>query len=126
MFRTWSLPYDRGSAALARRHVARFATDQDLDRTTNVLALITSELVANAVLHGAEPIELTLRDELDIVTLEVFDGDPAVNNVRSPAASDHAVGGKGLLIVASLADRWGVRPSYTGKTVWATVYPESE
>jgi anti-sigma regulatory factor (Ser/Thr protein kinase) len=96
--------------------------EQNVDGTVTTLAIIVSELVSNAVLHGAEPVELTLRSELDEITLEVADGDPAVNDVRSPAVNERTIGGKGLLIVASLADRWGIRPSPPGKTVWATVH----
>ncbi|MFJ2722552.1 ATP-binding protein, partial [Streptomyces sp. NPDC087437] len=37
-------------------------------------------------------------------------------------------GGRGLLLVAQLADRWGTRHTPTGKTIWAeqTVTPDSE
>ena len=116
------LPYDLTSAAVARRQVEQFAREQNLDGTTEPLVIIASELTSNAVLHGAKPVVLTLRQERDEITVEVSDGDPAVNNVRTPAANQCAAGGKGLVVIASLADRWGVRRSHAGKTVWATVY----
>jgi anti-sigma regulatory factor (Ser/Thr protein kinase) len=122
VLRRCGLPYDPRSAARARRHVERFVAEQSLDGTTNALVLITSELVSNAVLHGSEPVELTLRREGSGVTVEVSDGDPAVDNVRSPAANDRMHGGIGLFLIAALADGWGIRPSRAGKTVWATVH----
>ena len=121
MRRTCVLPYDVTSAAVARRQVERFAEEQNLDGTTEALMIIASELVSNAVLHGAEPVELTLCLELDEVTVEVSDGDPAVNNVRSPDTNERATGGRGLAVVAALSRRWGTRPSRNGKTVWAIV-----
>jgi anti-sigma regulatory factor (Ser/Thr protein kinase) len=115
------LPHDLSSARLARRHVEQFAAEQHLNGTTHVLTIITSELVSNAVLHGAAPVAMSLCHEFDEITVEVSDGDAAVNAVRSPAPHERSIGGHGLLIVASLADRWGIRPARTGKTVWATV-----
>lgn len=121
MLATYELPYQVSSAALSRRHVERFAADHQLDGATTTLAIIATELVSNAVLHGAEPVALTLRVELDDVTVEVFDGDPTIDDVHTPAANEQRLGGRGLFVVASLSDRWGVRPSHPGKTVWATI-----
>ena len=119
--RTFSLPHHLSSASLARRHVEQFAADQMLDDKTKALAIIATELVTNAVLHGAEPVKLRLRRERDAVTIEVTDGDRQVDRVRIPAAHERTAGGKGLLLVESLADRWGARLAQTGKTVWATM-----
>ena len=81
--------------------------------------MIVSELVTNAIAHGAAPVHLTLRYQDGETTIEVADGDPNIDNVRR--RFDQAEpGGKGLHLVASLAKRWGVRPSPMGKTVWAT------
>lgn len=122
MPRTLALPHDRTSASLARRYIERFAAEEMLNHQTAVLAAtVAAELVTNAVSHGAQPIELTLRSEPGEITIEVADGDPAVANVRSPAAHERTVGGKGLIIVASLADRWGTKRSEPGKTVLATI-----
>jgi anti-sigma regulatory factor (Ser/Thr protein kinase) len=119
--RTFSLPHDVSSATLARRHVEEFAADQMLDDKTKALAIIATELVTNAVRHGAQPVELRLRCERDAVTVEVTDGDRRVDRVRIPAAHERTAGGQGLFLVASLADRWGARLAQTGKTVWATI-----
>jgi anti-sigma regulatory factor (Ser/Thr protein kinase) len=115
------LPFDVGSACLARRFVERFVAERTLDSAVGVLSLIASELVTNAILHGAEPVELTLRCQDGEVTIEVADGDPRTDNVRLRALDQTDPGGRGLRVVASLADRWGTRPSQSGKTVWATM-----
>lgn len=51
--------------------------------------------------------------------LEVSDAGPGRPQVRRPRETDAA--GRGLLLVAALAHRWGVeeRPAGIGKTVWA-------
>ena len=114
------LPYDVKSAFLARRYVEQFVAERTLDGAAGVLCLIASELVTNAILHGAEPVELTLHCQDSEVTIEVADGDPRFDNVRLRAVDQPDPGGRGLRVVASLADRWGTRPSPPGKTVWAT------
>jgi anti-sigma regulatory factor (Ser/Thr protein kinase) len=114
------LPYDVNGAFLARRCVEQFVAERTLDGVAGDLCLIASELVTNAIRHGAEPIELTLHCQDGEVTIEVADGDPRINNVRVRAGDQLDLGGRGLRVVASLADRWGTRPSLSGKTVWAT------
>ena len=116
-----SLPYDLKSPFLARRFVERFAPEQALDGTCSVLRTIATELVTNAVLHGTEPVEVTLHFDDNEVTVEVSDGDPLIDNVRVRALDQPGTGAYGLRIIASLADRWGTRSSPSGKTVWATV-----
>ena len=119
--RTFALPYDARSGYLARRYVETFAAEENLNGETVAMSIIASELVTNAVLHGKGSIELTLRHERGEVTVEVADADPRLPNVRTPDDHEHCVGGKGLLIVGSLADRWGTRLSDRGKTVWAAI-----
>jgi anti-sigma regulatory factor (Ser/Thr protein kinase) len=123
MSRILALPYDSESPAAARRLVRQFAVERTLNAGTGVQCLIVSELVANAVVHGAPPVELTLRYEDDEVTIEVADGDPTVERVRQGEPSRSRPDGRGLQIVASLAKRWGVRPFSSGKIVWATTHP---
>jgi anti-sigma regulatory factor (Ser/Thr protein kinase) len=114
------LPYDGTSARVARRFVEEFVAERTLDGGAGVLCLIASELVANAILHGAEPVDLTLQCQDGEVTIEVSDGDPRIDQVRRRAQVQTERSGRGLRVVESLADRWGTRPSLPGKTVWAT------
>ena len=113
----FAVPYDATGPVAARRFVRRFASDYTLG-DAEVLELIASELVTNAIVHGAAPVQLILRYEDGETTIEVADGDTDVDNVRRADRAE--AGGKGLHLVASLAKRWGTRPSPTGKTVWAT------
>ncbi|MGC9500717.1 ATP-binding protein [Streptomyces sp. WG7] len=93
---------------------------------SDTAALLVAELTANAVTHGRVPgrdIEVLLR--LDAYTLRIDVSDsrgecrPAGPEGTAVAAPD-AEGGRGLLLVDALADRWGVLDRVpVGKTVRA-------
>ncbi len=77
------------------------------------VALMVSELVTNAVLHGVGAISLRIDVEADAVRVEVADeGNVAV----APSPEPGAHGGWGLRIVEQLADDWGVLEGST--KVW--------
>lgn len=80
-------------------------------------ALLVTELVTNAILHARTMVQVILERRADIVRVEVRDGSP----VR-PALRNHgldATTGRGLALVATLAESWGVDISAAGKVVWA-------
>ena len=85
------------------------------DDAVTVLQLVTSELVTNALVHGLAPYELRLHRTAGEIVVEVGDASRTRPAIRDPDER----GGRGLSIIAVLADRWGVRPSPDGKAVWA-------
>ena len=108
------------SASLARRSVEQLADQSGApDDEKKALVVIASELVTNAVLHGGAPIILSVSYQAGEITVEVADGDPRVESVGIRPVDEPTPGGRGLRVVASLADRWGIRRSQPGKTVWA-------
>lgn len=83
------------------------------------LLLVVSELVTNAVVHGAEPIVVTVVRVAERVRVEVTDGASDSSPHNSRAAPD-AENGRGLSVVTRLAVAWGWRATPgRGKTVWA-------
>jgi anti-sigma regulatory factor (Ser/Thr protein kinase) len=90
------------------------------------LLLVVSELVTNAVVHGAEPIVVTVMRGPERVRVEVTDGLSDASPHNNLAAPD-AETGRGLSVVTRLACAWGWRASPgRGKTVWAEVsFPET-
>jgi hypothetical protein len=78
--------------------------------------LIVSELVTNAVRYGDDPVVLRLIRDSTLIC-EVSDGSSTAPHLRRARVFDE--GGRGLLLVAQLAERWGSRQTPTGKTIWA-------
>src|ERR1700712_1397612 len=101
----------------ARRFVRSTADVLDDDRLQDLL-ILTSELVTNAVLHARTPFEVGVTVTDDVVLICV--GDRSKGTPRDRVQSDGREDGRGILLVQSLADDWGVPPAETrqGKAVW--------
>jgi PAS domain S-box-containing protein len=82
------------------------------------VVLMASELVTNAMVHGRSPIDLLLRSNGSQIILEVQDRGAYRPRRIHPTSDDER--GRGLHIVAQLADQWGSRSTANGKSVWAT------
>ncbi|MFF9146858.1 ATP-binding protein [Streptomyces sp. NPDC014861] len=83
--------------------------------------LVVAELANNGVQHGRVPgrdFELRIGRAGDHVTIELSDARAERRPLPTPEPDE---GGYGLLLVATLATTWGVKPRQVGKTVWATV-----
>ena len=80
--------------------------------------LVVSELVTNAVRHapGHDGVELGLAEETGRLRVSLIDGSTTSPLPREAAAG--AEDGRGMAIVAALADRWGIAPHQGGKQVW--------
>jgi PAS domain S-box-containing protein len=113
---TWRLPTDPALVAGARRMASDQLTAWGLDELAFATELIVSELVTNAIRYGTAPIELRLMRG-DSLICEVSDGSNSAPHLRRARSFDE--GGRGLLLVAQLAERWGSRQTPSGKTIWA-------
>jgi hypothetical protein len=94
-------------------------------------AAVVTELMTNALRHAlpqlpddsappsAWPIRLGLADPGPYVICAIADPSADLPAPRQPEWQDEA--GRGLLVVASLSDRWGycAAPADGGKVVWA-------
>jgi len=83
------------------------------------VVLVVSELVTNALVHGKAPVELHIRATAAEVVVQVLDGATSLPRQLRPTADDEH--GRGLQIVARLADRWGTRATSNGKAVWCII-----
>ena len=104
---------------MARRFTADALRDVQDDLVDDV-ELVVSELVTNALLHGAAPVVLRLSVARDRVRVEVEDSGRELP-VRMRQDGE-AMTGRGLSLVARLSSGWGVEPAGgRGKVVWAEV-----
>ncbi len=121
--RRLSLEEDPAAVATARGSVDSLLTEAGVDGPGSDVhdraLLCTSELVANAIEHGAGPVDLHVEFVDAKVRIEVTDHSGRLPAPRRPTSTD--VRGRGLLIVGNLADRWGFDPRPEGKTVWCEV-----
>jgi anti-sigma regulatory factor (Ser/Thr protein kinase) len=120
------LPFSANASRLARQGVTGFFAHNAVELAVENLLLIVSELVSNAVLHGAPPLSLEVSCDPHRVTIEVVDGDARTDGVSMGPIDRSAPGGRGLRIVDTLAERWGARASDAGKSVWASVRREQD
>ena len=106
------------SASDARAWLTAFLAEHDLDEPTVMdAALVTSELVTNALRHGAgaSVLRVGLNDgEVQLSVTDSGDHEPRV----LPRDADR-IGGLGLVVIDRLTASWGVSAFPGGKTVWA-------
>lgn len=134
---TVSVFAQRFSATRRGARLARYLTLHQLDawgvpygsEASDAVASVVAELASNAVLHGRVPgrdFALVLRFGGDHVRVEVTDarsgGRPTAPAQLAPPVAE-SESGRGLLLVAALASRWGITDNAPapGKTVWARV-----
>ena len=119
----WSLPPLAQAVSDARRTLRERCHHLPQPVLDDVL-LLTSELVTNAVQHGAGEIHCCLRSGPQGLRVEVSE---AGSSLPHPVElGPDALSGRGLHIVDTVAARWGAAPdpSNHGKTVWFEIDTE--
>jgi signal transduction histidine kinase/DNA-binding response OmpR family regulator len=102
--------------SFARDTLGEWALPASLTRDA---VLLVSEMVTNAIVHGRGPIQLRLRRAREHFLIEVEDTATAIPRKLRPTSND--VHGRGLQLVAMMADEWGTRPIRDGKSVWCAL-----
>jgi serine phosphatase RsbU (regulator of sigma subunit) len=113
---TWDLPDDDAAVSGIRAAATRQLDQWGLDEATFTTELILSELSTNAIRYGAGPRQVRLIFDRTLIC-EVSDASSTAPHLRRAAMTDE--GGRGLFLVAQLAQTWGTRYSDRGKTIWA-------
>ncbi|MBI0319774.1 ATP-binding protein, partial [Streptomyces javensis] len=113
---TWDLPADPAVVSEVRAAAARRLTEWGLEEASFVVELVLSELVANAIRHGTGPLRVRLLHDRTLIC-EVSDTSSTAPHLRRAATTDE--GGRGLFLVAQLAQAWGTRHTPDGKVIWA-------
>lgn len=120
----WDVPHTHEAVAEARALTRKALADWGLGALADDAELVVSELVTNAIRHGAAPVILALGvvGSADLVGT-VTDGGPGLPRIPPPVPGLEDTGGRGLAIVRELVTRWGVWPDSggIGKTIWFTL-----
>ena len=119
------VPHERGGVGVARHAFADQLASSGVDGPAREDAvLVLSELVTNAIKHAA-PLpsgEIRVRWSIqdDCLHMEITDGG-ALTRPHAGVATIASLGGRGLDIVRSVSDHWGVTEDHDCVTVWADV-----
>lgn len=116
------LPPSLNAPAIARGHLQQL-TDQLPREILQAALLAVSEVVTNAVLHGAPDIVLEIQLVPDELRVTVADSDAALPPSELSTPAPNRPSGRGLLILDALVSRWGVRvhEERPGKSIWFTL-----
>lgn len=116
---TTTLEAQPQSARAARHFVEGLLREWRREHVVDLVTLLTSELVTNAVMHARSALDLQvecLQDGVRVCVHDRGEGVPVRRHVSIEATS-----GRGLALVDTLARRWGVDPEPSGKAVWFEV-----
>ncbi|GAA2824193.1 hypothetical protein GCM10010505_56270 [Kitasatospora aburaviensis] len=112
----WDVPSDPAAVAGVRAEAGRQLAEWGLEELEFTTELILSELITNAIRYGTGPIGVRLLLGRALIC-EVSDTSSSAPHLRYAAATDE--GGRGLFLVAQLAERWGTRYTPDCKIIWA-------
>ncbi|MGK5533744.1 SpoIIE family protein phosphatase [Streptomyces sp. URMC 129] len=119
----WDVPRDPAAVGPVRSQCVRRLHSWGLTDLAPATELILSELITNAVRHGAEPINVRLIHDRTLIC-EVSDGSSVAPHLRQAGVTEE--GGRGLFLVAQFADHWGTRYTHGGKIIWTEQTPHSQ
>ncbi|WP_432000273.1 SpoIIE family protein phosphatase [Streptomyces sioyaensis] len=111
----WDVPREPAAVARVRAECIRKLETWGMEEASFVTEVAVSELVTNAIRYGSPPIQLRLINDGTLVC-EVSDANSTAPHMRRARVFDE--GGRGLLLIAQLTERWGTRQTTTGKTIW--------
>ncbi|MBB5824497.1 ATP-binding protein [Micromonospora carbonacea] len=120
---TTALPPVVGAARQARALVTDGCARWGIGALAEAGCIAVTEMVNNVVAHARTPMTLRLAPGDGTLHLGVRDRSrrqPRYTGVTPP----HLAGGRGLLLIDTVARRWGSTLLPDGKLVWAVVHPE--
>ncbi|WP_186785800.1 PAS domain S-box protein [Streptomyces misionensis] len=116
---TTELPATAAAVPQGRAFLRRTLVSWECAEPADDALLLLSEILTNAVQHAEGPVGLRLCRTATDLTVEVGDHSPQLPRPRHATGDDES--GRGLFLVRTLADSWGVRPTDEGKTTWFTL-----
>lgn len=115
-----TLEPDIASSAAARRFMEETLRRWSCADVLDVVNLLVSELVTNAVVHGGSQAEVSVVLTPRALRVEVGDHDERIPEPKRES-DDWATSGRGLALVESLSRTWGIDRVARGKVIWFEV-----
>lgn len=100
-----------------RRFVAHVLSLWGEDDLQADVALVTSEMATNSIVHARSPFRARVDRNDDVIRVTIED--TGAGRAEPRAATQHDIDGRGVQIIEALAHRWGSDAMTGGKTVWA-------
>ncbi|GAA3372856.1 hypothetical protein GCM10020367_30330 [Streptomyces sannanensis] len=116
---TTHLPAVPTAVREGRTYLGKVLASWDCAQAADDARLLVSEVITNAVQHACGPLGLHMRRTPTELTVEISDCSTRLPQPRLATADEES--GRGLVLVDTLADSWGVRPTDEGKTTWFTL-----
>jgi anti-anti-sigma regulatory factor len=114
-----------GAARQARELVTEACARWSLPGLAGPASIVVTEMVNNVVAHAHTPMTVLLALQGHTMTVAVRDHSATVPRFTGPVAPT-SYGGRGLLLIDSVAERWGSLAVGDGKVVWAVLQDEDD
>ncbi len=115
-----------GTARLSRELVTEACVRWELPHLAGAACIVVTELVNNVVVHARTPMTVMLARHGDSMSVAVRDRSTHVPRFSGEPVPVTSYGGRGLLLIDSVAQRWGSLVLADGKVVWAVLEPEDQ
>ena len=112
-----SFPPAPESVGRARQFATRTLVSWGADQLEDDVRVVASELATNALLHARTDFTLGLTLDGDRLRVTLTDGSAVQPRMRRFDSTESTTG-RGLRMVAELAQSWGVDRDGVGKAVW--------
>lgn len=114
-----TLDSDPRNVGRARSVLREALTRSGAEHLVDSASVVLSEVVTNAFVHAGGRVRVDVAATSDWVRVEVQDGSSSVPARRNYAST--AGTGRGVPLMDSMADRWGIAERPVGKAVWFEV-----
>ncbi|GAA3904608.1 ATP-binding protein [Actinoplanes auranticolor] len=110
-----------GAARRSRELVTEACGRWDLPELAGPACIVVTEMVNNVVAHAHTPMTVLLALRGESMSVAVRDQSPHVPRFTGSPVPVTSYGGRGLLLIDSVAQRWGSLVLEDGKVVWAVL-----
>ncbi|MFI5494711.1 ATP-binding protein [Actinoplanes sp. NPDC051859] len=108
-----------GAARRSRELVTEACARWDLPELAGPACIVLTEMVNNVVAHAQTTMTVLLGRHGDTMSVAVRDQSPVIPHFTGSPVPVTSYGGRGLLLIDSVAQRWGSLAVPDGKVVWA-------